>query len=107
MRPPPPLDEDLSEPLANYDLDKWQWYKAKQFDAHLVTAYIAHLRHTGSGKDGIHNFCYRYGDVHSERFIVRLFDAFTSGEALPFDINDGVFCFLSKADKDDDLSLSA
>ena len=102
----PPLDSELNDLLSSYDTNKWNWDKAKQFDIHLVVAYIAHLRHTGSGKDGIHNFCFRFGDLRSTKFLVRLFDAFTNGDSLPADINDGLFCFLSQADKDDDLALS-
>ncbi len=93
------MNSDFDELLVNYDINKWNWDKAKQFDIHLVEAYIAHLRHTGCGKDGIHNFCFRYGDLRSTQYLVRLFDAFTSGVSLPRDINDGLFCFLSKADR--------
>ncbi len=69
----PPLQADLDELLSAYDTNKWDWGAAKQFDINLVIAYVAHLRHTGSGKDGIHNFCFKYGDRRSIEYLVRLF----------------------------------
>ena len=136
---PEPPEHMVDTFLCHYDSSKWDWNKAHQFSQHLAELYIASLRHTGTGKDGIHNYCFKFGNVECVRFIVRLFDAFCNGagsvktpccqvgagsarkgscqvgagstfcngENLPLDINDGLFVFLQKNDKDDDKSLSA
>ena len=87
----------LEQFFIHYDPSKWDWSKAPGFDRALVEAYVMHLKHTGTGKDGIHNYCYKFGTKHVIDFLVFLFQAFTaepgSGPILPSDINDGLFCY--------------
>jgi len=102
----PPPEEHVNFFLAMYDCAKWDWRKCVNFSEHLAQMYVQSLRHTGTGKDGIHNFCFRFGCRSSTEFIVRLFDAFANNMPLPTDINEGLFVFLAKGDKADDLTLS-
>ena len=102
-----PPEDVVNAFFIHYDPSIWDWSKAVQFTQHLVEKYIASLRHIGTGMDGIHNFCSKSGNSECVRYIVRLFDAFTNGEPLPLDINDGLFVFLQKSDRDYDRSLSA
>ena len=82
------------EIMTGYDVNKWDWSKAIPFSETLVEKYIQHLKHTGTGKDGIHNFRFRFGAKYVIKYLVTLFDAFCNGIALPTDINEGLFCFL-------------
>ena len=54
----------------------------------------------------MHNFCLKCGGTYVEQYTVRLIDGFFNCRPLPLDISDGLFVFLSKAGKDDDLELS-
>ena len=68
--------------------------------------YVDSLKHTGTGKDGIHNFCLKFGCRSTLLFGMRLMDAHMNCKPLPADINDGLFAFASNTDKDDDHLLS-
>ena len=78
-----------------------------QFNQHLAEKYIAASRHTGTGKDEIHNSAFKYGSAECVKHIAKLFDAFTKGQLLLSVINKRLFVVLQKSDRDDGRSLSA
>ena len=103
------LDDELlaDHIIAGYDINKWDWSKAVPFSQNLVGNFVSRLKHTGTGKDGVHNFCFRFGGETVIRYLVKLIDAYFNEQPLPEDINDGLFVFLSKADREDDSALSS
>ena len=102
-----PSPDIISRCMSSYDTSKWDWNLAAQFDPLLVSHYLQKLKHTGSGKDGVHSFCFKLGGQYVVQYLVRLIDGFFNCKQLPEDINDGLLVFLSKADKDDDKDLSS
>ena len=94
-----PPEDVVQSFLGHYDPSAWDWCVASQFTEELAGKCLASLRHTGTGKDGIHNFCSKYGNEYCAKYIVKLFDAFCNGEALPLDINEGLFVYLQKKSK--------
>ena len=72
----------------------------------LVANYLEILKHTSAGKDGLHNLWYKFGGAFVLYFLVRLTDSYFSGDVLPADINEGLFAFLPKNDKEYDKELS-
>ena len=102
----PPLEE-ISKIIDSHEKSIWDWALASTFTCHLAAAFLDSLKHTSPGKDKQHNFCYKYGGEHVMAFLVRLTDRFFNNERLPADINDGLFVFLPKGDKEDDKDVSS
>lgn len=102
-----PDEQALGEIVSSYEVNKWDWSKLQQFSIKLAEDFLKFLKSTAPGKDGIHNLRSKYGGktvlVHMEK----LFDTFMNGGKLPWDINGRLFTFLSKAEEDDDRTLSA
>ena len=57
---PPSSAEEVAHMLEDYPRDKWDWTKCVTFTRQMAMDYLETLKHTGTGKDGIHNYCYRY-----------------------------------------------
>lgn len=100
-----PEEHALNEIFAVYDCNKWDWSKLQQFLMKLAELSLKTLNTTSAGKDGIHNYCFKYGGKDVLAYVVRLFNTFVNGGPLLQDINEGLFVFLSKADEDDHKSL--
>ena len=97
---------DIAHLLNGYPRDKWDWSKCTPFTRHLASEYVSKLKHTGTGKDGIHNYCFKNGGTYAIDYVVKLMDAHFNCRSRPADINDGLFAFLSKVDLGDDSALS-
>ncbi len=102
----PPSEDELAHLMDSYDTTKWDWSKRLNFDMFLMERYVDSLKHTGTGKDGIHNFCLKFGCRNTLLFGMRLMDAHMNCKNLPADINDGLFVFASATYKEDDHLLS-
>ena len=91
-----PEEHALNGIFGMYGCNKWDWSKLQQFSIKLAELYLKTLKTTSAGKDGIHNYCFKYGGKNVFAYVVRLFHTFKNGGLLPQDINEGLFVFFRR-----------
>ena len=83
------LDDYISD-------NKWDWSRLLTPSYDMLETYLSTLKHTGLGKDGILNFCWKYGNADTTGFLFRLLDAHFANDVRPDDINEMLKIFSLK-----------
>ena len=94
-------DLDILNQYAAYKT--WNWNGMLNPHVELIDDYLFSLKHTGLGKDGVHNYCWKYGGEHAKHFIIRLLDAHTTRGERPDDVNEILKIFPPKGVAEDDF----
>ena len=58
----------------------WNWPLMLTATYKMLEEYLRNLKHTGLGKDGIHNCCWNFGSEHTNSFLVCLTGCSFCGE---------------------------
>ena len=72
------------------------------FSAQLLSDYMRTLEITGSGKDGVHRYAWKYGNRVTLEYLSGLCHAHMARGARPDDIDDSLTIFAPKGLADDD-----
>ena len=75
--------------LYEYCINKsWDFNLILRPSMEMLDDYLVYLKNTGTGKDGIHNWCWKFGGFHTRHFLWRLLDAHLADLERPDDINE-------------------
>ena len=102
----PPLQE-LEEISSITILQNGTWHLLRNVVVISFAAHIDSLEHISAGKDGLHNYCYKYGGKSVLQILARLIDSFLNDQPPPAGAREGLILFLPEGEKEDDRDLSS